>query len=427
MVVGRFIPSAKGKLAKEHKAMAKPLDGIKVLDWAVWYAGPGATMYLGDMGAEVIKIEQPLVGDPSRGLTTLEGMSTGRSAAERAFPYVAMNRNKKCITVDITKPRGREIIYRLVSKVDVFLQNFRQSVRDNAKLDYVTLSKYNPKLIYVNVSALGPDGPDNWRRGNDYVGQARSGFMTGMTGIVGRPATLGGAIADHMTSLMTVSGILAALLARERLGISQEIDTSITGSMIALQHVRLTNTFHYGQEIVRADRQQIVNPLTSHYQCKDGKWIGFCILAGEVVWPDFCKAVGIEALEKDPRFENTRKRAENSRELIDILDKVFANKTREEWVDIVGKYHRIMFSPVNEGMEVADDPQIVANNYVVEYEQPPFGKIKSTAFPVKFHETPVGVQGPAPEFGQHTEEVLIEMGGYSWDEIAQLKEEGVIG
>ncbi|MFC1920357.1 CaiB/BaiF CoA transferase family protein [Chloroflexota bacterium] len=407
--------------------MAKPLDGIKVLEWAVWYAGPGASMYLGDMGAEVIKIEQPKVGDPSRGLTTMEGMSTGASTAERSFPYVAMNRNKKCITVDITKPKGQEIIYKLIPQFDVFLQNFRQSVRDRVKLDYNTLSKYNPKLIYTNVSALGPDGPDSWRRGNDYVGQARSGFMTNMTGIVGKPATIGGALADHMTSIMTCSGVLAALLARERLGIGQEIDTSILGSMVALQHVRLTSTFHYDREIVRADRQQIVNPLTSHYQCKDGNWIGFCILAAGVVWPDFCKAVGIEELEKDPRFENTKARAEHSRELIDILDKIFATKTRDEWVSIVGEYHRIMFSPVNEGIEVASDPQIVDNNYITEYEQPPFGNIKSTAFPVKFHETPVGVQGPSPEFGQHTEEVLIEMGGYSWDEIAQFKEEGVIG
>jgi crotonobetainyl-CoA:carnitine CoA-transferase CaiB-like acyl-CoA transferase len=407
--------------------MAKPLDGIRILDWAVWYAGPGATMYLGDMGAEVIKIEQPRVGDPSRGMTTLDGVPTGRSAAERSFPYVAMNRNKKCITVDVTKPKGKEIIYRLMPKFDVFLQNFRQDVRDRAQLDYGTLSKYNPNLIYVNVSALGPDGPDSWRRGNDYVGQARSGFMTSMTGIVGRPATLGGAVADHMTSLMTVSGILAALLARERLGIGQELDTSILGSMVALQHVRLTNTFHYGQEIIRADRGQVQNPLTNHYQCKDGKWIGFCILAAEVVWPDFCKAVGIQDLEKDPRFASSRKRAENSRELIGILDKVFVAKTRDEWVAIVGEYHRIMFSRVNEGMEVGDDPQIVQNNYLVEYEQPPFGKIKSTAFPVKFHKTPLGVQGPSPEFGQHTEEVLMNYGGYTWDDIAQLKEEGVIG
>jgi len=407
--------------------MVKPLDGIKILEWAVWYAGPGATMYLGDMGAEIIKLEQPVVGDPSRGLVTMEGMSTGSTSAERSFPYVEMNRNKKCICIDVSKPKGQEIVYKLIPKFDIFLQNFRQQVRDKNKLDYKTLSMYNPKLIYANVSALGPDGPDSWRRGNDYVGQARSGFMTNMTGIVGKPATIGGAVADHMTSIMTMSGILAALVARERLGIGQELDSSITGAMVGLQHIRLTSSFHYEQEIVRADRGMVVNPLTSHYKCKDGKWIGFCILAAGVVWPDFCKAVGIEHLEKDPKFANSKARAENSRELIEILDKIFLTKDRDEWVKIVGEYHRIMFSPVNEGQDVGKDPQIVENNYVTEYEQPGFGSVKTTLYPIKFHETPVGIQSPSPEFGQHTEEVLIEMGGYSWDDIAQLKEEGIIG
>jgi crotonobetainyl-CoA:carnitine CoA-transferase CaiB-like acyl-CoA transferase len=406
--------------------MAKPLDGIRILEWAGWFAGPGTTMMLGDMGAEVVKIEQPLIGDPSRGITRLEGMHTGRSDAERSFSYTAVNRNKKSITLDVTKQKGQEIVYKLIPKFDVFLQNFRQDVRDRARLDYNTLSKYNSKLVYVNISALGPNGPDNWRRGNDYVGQARSGFMTNFNALLGKPATMGGGIADHMTSIITLNGVLAALLARERLGIGQEIDTSITGSMVALQHIRLTNSFFYKQELVRADRQMITNPLTNHYECKDGKWIGFCILASDIVWPDFCKAVGIPELEKDQRFENNRKRAENSQELVKILDKIFTTKTRDEWVKIVGKYHRIMFSPVNDGMEVSTDPQIVDNNYVVEYEQPSLGKIKSVGCPINFHATPAGVQGPAPEFGQHTEEVLLEFGGYSWDDIAKLKEEKVI-
>ena len=407
--------------------MSKPLDGIRILEWAIWLAGPGATMMLGDLGAEVIKIEQPVVGDPSRGITRLEGMATGRTTAEREFMYTGVNRNKRCITVDVTTPKGKEIVYKLVQKCDVFLQNFRQVVRDRANLDYKTLSQYNPKIIYANISSLGPDGPDAFRRGNDYVGQARSGFMTNQTALVGEPAALGGAVADHMTSIIAVNGILAALLARERLGIGQEIDISITGSMVALQHVRLTNTFFYKRELIREDRKSVTNPLANHYKCKDGKWISFCILATDRVWPDFCKAAGIENLEKDPRFESTPSRGKNCRELISILDNVFATRTRDEWVKIVGEYHRIMFSPVNEGLDVASDPQILANNYVVEYEQPSLGKIKSVGCPVKFHKTPAGVQCPAPEFGQHTEEVLTELGEYTWDDIAQLKEEKVIG
>lgn len=406
--------------------MQKPLDGIRILEWAVWLAGPGTTMMLGDLGAEVIKIEQPRIGDPSRGITRLEGAPL--LARMSKSTYTAVNRNKKCIVVDVTKPKGQEIVYRLVQKCDVFLQNFRPSVRNRSKLDYATLSQYNPKLIYVNVSSLGPDGPDNWRRGNDYVGQARSGFMSNFNRLLGEPAALGGGVADHMTSIITGYGILAALVARERLGIGQEIDTSITGAMIELQRIRLSNTFVMGEEIIRGSRKKAANPLANHYKCKDDKWIGLCILASDVVWPDFCKAVGIEGLEKDPKFENTEKRAKHCEELIEILDRVFATKPRDEWVAIIGKFHRIMFSPILEGVEVATDPQATENQYVVEYDFPALGgNTKTVGCAVNFRKTPAGIQGPAPEFGQHTEEVLLDLGGYSWDELNQLKEEEVIG
>ena len=403
--------------------MARPLDGIRILEWAAWFAGPGAAMLLGDLGAEVIKIEQPRVGDPSRGMTRLEGanMRVGMGL------YSGINRSKKCILVDVTKPKGKEIVYRLVPKCDVFLQNFRASVRNRAGLDYATLSQYNPKLVYANVSSLGPDGPENWRRGNDSIGQARSGFMSNFNRLLGEPATLGGGIADHGTSIITAWGIVTALLARELQGIGQEIDTSLTGSMIEFQRIRFNNTFLQGEEVVRGTRTTATNPLVNHYKCQDGKWIVFCALASDIVWPDFCQVIGRPELEKNPRFATTDKRAENCVELIEILDKVFATKPRDEWVELVGKYHRIMFSPVLEGLEVANDPQAVENKYVVEYEQPPIGKIKTIGHPIKFHKTPASIQLPAPEFGQHTEEVLLDIGGYTWEDIAQFKEEGVIG
>ena len=251
--------------------------------------------------------------------------------------------------------------------------------------------------------------------------------MSSMRGFLGYPSA-GGASADHMTSIFTAYGILAALLARERLGVGQEIDTSLTGSMVFLQHHSLTSTFFHKQELVRrVDRKANPNPLAIPYECQDGKWFLLMVLASDIVWPDVCQALGIQELEKDPRFENARKRAQNNRELVEILDKIFATKARDEWVEIIGKYHRIMFSPVNEALEVAEDPQIVDNKYVVEYEQQPFGKIKTTGCPVIFRETPAGIQRPAPDLGQHTEEVLLELGGYSWDEIAKLKEDEVIG
>jgi CoA:oxalate CoA-transferase len=404
----------------------KPLDGIRILEWAVWFAGPGTTQMLGDLGAEIIKIEQPVTGDPSRGVVGLEGATELKRMG--ASMYTSVNRNKKCIVLDLGNPKGKEVVYRLVKNCDIFIQNFRASVRQNMQLDYETLSRYNPKLIYANISSLGPDGPENWRRGNDYVGQARSGFMTNFIKLLGEPVSVGGGLADHMTSIITGYGILAALVARDRLGVGQEIDTSIIGSMIELQRIRLSNSFVFQEEIARGNRLNAANPLANHYKCRDGKWIGLCVLAADVVWPDFCKAAGIENLEKDPRFENAKKRAKNCVDLIKILDDVFAAKPRDEWVKIIGSYHRIMFSPIYEAAEVAGDAQALENNYVIEYDFPTLGGVtKTVGYPVKFSKTPAAIQGPAPEFGQHTEEVLLELGGYSWEEISQLKDEGVLG
>jgi crotonobetainyl-CoA:carnitine CoA-transferase CaiB-like acyl-CoA transferase len=405
--------------------MAKPLDGIRILEWCVWIAGPGSGVLLGDLGAEIIKIEEPGVGDPSRGgIEHLQGLN--QMSTEALYGFAMQNRNKKSIAIDVAKPKGQEIVYRLVQKCDVFLQNFRPVVRDRVKMDYGTLSKYNPKLIYCNISALGPDGPDNWRRGNDTVGQARSGFMSSQRTVLGQPGLAGGVSCDHMTSITATYGILAALVARERLGIGQEIATSLTGSMIFLQGDAVGRASRNKQALPRRDRKSVTNPIANYYECKDGKWILLMGLAADIVWPDVCKALNIQDLEKDPRFATSKKRAENNRELIEILDRVFATKTRDEWNEIIGKYHRIMFSRINELTELADDPQIIDNKYIVEYEQPPFGKIKVAGYPVKFYETPAGIQKPAPEFAQHTEEVLFELGGYSRDEIAQFKEEKVI-
>lgn len=406
--------------------MNSPLEGIRILEWAAWFAGPGATMLLGDLGAEIIKIEQPVIGDPSRGLVRLEGATDLHLIS--ASMYTSVNRNKKCIVLDVTNPEGKELVYKLIQKCDIFLQNFRATVRKKEKLDYDTLIQYNPNIIYVNISSLGPEGPDNWRRGNDYIGQARSGFMSNFSKLIGEPIALGGGLADHMTSIITAYGIMAALFARERFGIGQEIDTSILGSMIELQRIRLSNTFVTGEEIIRGERKAAANPLVNQYKCKDGLWICLSMLASDIVWPDFCKAAEIENLEKNPRFENTDKRASNFKELISILDGIFIKKNRDEWVQILSKYPRIMFSPILDGLEVANESQAVANNYVVEYDFPSLGgNIKTVGYPVNFHKTPASIKRPAPEFGEHTEEILIDLCGCSWDDISRLKEEQVIG
>lgn len=406
--------------------MEGPLTGIRILEFAIWHAGPGANYMLGDLGAEVIKIEQPVVGDPERGYTRLEGARIMSSDVPEGLLFHITNRNKKSITLDMTKDQGKEILYRLVEKSDVFLQNFRPGVAGRLGADYATLKKYNPKIIYASVSGYGPRGPESSLRGQDYIGLARSGFLSAVSSGDDELPHVTGAIADQMTCTMAAYGILAALVARERLGIGQEIHASLFGSMLGLQSVRISQALMTGKEPPHRRRREMLNPIYNHYRCSDDKWMALAILASDRVWPDVCKALGLEELENDPRFLNTEKRAENHRELIDILDRVFATKPRDEWFKILRQYRRIICAPVLNPLELADDPQTMENDYIVEFDDPALGRIKQVGCPVTFSETPAKVQRAAPQFGQHTEEVLIDVAGYTWDDIAQFREAGVL-
>ena len=215
--------------------MAKPLDGIRVLDWTIWQQGPVATMMLGDLGAEVIKLEERVGGDPGRGVMQIAGAKTGA----RNYYFEANNRHKKSVTLDLKKPEAKEIVYKLIKKSDVFVQNYRKGVAARLGLDYATLSKYNPKLIYASATGYGPQGPDSEEPSFDYMGLARSGIMTAAGEPDMEPMNVTGGIADQMGAIMLAHGITVALLARERLGIGQEVDTSHLGSMMALQGLNL--------------------------------------------------------------------------------------------------------------------------------------------------------------------------------------------
>jgi crotonobetainyl-CoA:carnitine CoA-transferase CaiB-like acyl-CoA transferase len=407
--------------------MPGALEGIRVLEMAVWHAGPGGTLMLSDMGAEVIKIEQPVVGDPMRGLVRLEGAEILQPRGFASLAFEIPNRNKRSITVDLTKPQGREIVYRLIPKFDVFMQNFRPGVAAELGMDYETLKKYNPRLIYANVSAYGPQGPDSQARGQDYIGLARSGMMTAAYDSDPKQLPhLAPGIADQMTSITVCWGILAALLTRERLGISQEIHVSMVGSMVNLQLFRTMASLFLNQEFPSSKRTEMANPLYNHYRCKDDKWVALAVLASDRVWPVLCECMGMTELVDDPRFNSTEKRAENCRELIGIMDRTFATKTRDEWMQLLRQRKRIICSPVQNVLELPQDPQMTENNYIVDYDHPSLGHTKTVGFPVTFTQTPCAIQGPAPQFGQHTEEVLIELGDYTWDDIAQLRDEEAI-
>jgi crotonobetainyl-CoA:carnitine CoA-transferase CaiB-like acyl-CoA transferase len=403
--------------------MVMPLEGIRVLDWTIWQQGPVSTMMLGDLGADVIKLEERIGGDPGRGIMSIGGASTGD---QRNYYFEANNRHKKSLTLNLKKPEAQEIVYKLVAQSDVFVQNFRKGVAGRLGLDYETLSKHNPKLIYATASGYGPFGPDSGEPSFDYMGLARSGIMNAVGEPDMEPLSIAGGIADQMGAIMLAYGIITALLARERFGMGQEVDTSHLGSMTALQGLNVSSRLTMGKEFRRADRTKAPNPLWNHYKCGDDKWICLAMLQSDRYWPDFCTAMGVTELGADARFGSIRDRAKGCKEIISVFDKQFASKPRDEWMQILKNGGDFIYTVVNTIDELPDDPQMVANDYVVDYDHPTWGPSKVVGVPVRLSKTPGSAKAPAPEFGEHTEQILIDSLGYSWEDIGRLKEEEVI-
>ncbi len=404
--------------------MEGPLTGIRIIDWTIWQQGPVATQMLADLGAEVVKLEERERGDPGRGVASLSGGSTDKGS--RNFYFEANNKHKKSIALDLKKPQAREIVYRLAAKSDVFVQNFRKGVAARLGLDYQSLKRHNPKLIYASASGYGAQGPDSGEPSFDYLGQARSGIMNTICAELSEPAYIRGGIADQMGAIMLAYGVLAALLARERYGVAQEVDASHLGSMIALQGLNVAMRTIMGREFPRTTRENAFNPLWNHYRCADGQWLCLGMLQPDRYWSDLCRALGRPELEHDERFKDIKSRGTNAPVLIGILDETFATRPRAEWMKILKAGGDFIFTVVNSIDDLPGDPQVQANQYVVDYEHPALGKTVLLGMPVKLSATPGEPRGHAPELGEHTEALMTELLGYTWDDIARLREANVI-
>ena len=403
--------------------MSGPLKGIRIIDWTIWQQGPVATQMLADLGAEVIKIEERERGDPGRGLTKAAGSATVKGGLN--FYFEANNKHKKSIAIDLKRPEGREIVHRLAARSDVFVQNFRKGVAGRLGLGYADLAALNPRIIYASASGYGPEGPDSGEPSFDYLGQARSGIMNAVGTGSTAPVYIQGGIADQMGAIMLAYGVLAALFVRERTGIGQEVDASHLGSMMALQGLNVVARTIMGAEFPRIPRANAFNPLWNHYRCADDKWIALAMLQPDRYWKDFCEVIGKPELIEDPRFAaNTR--GWNATALIAILDEVFAARPRDEWMRILKSRGDFIYTIVNSVSDLPDDPQVRANDYVVEYEHPALGNMTLLGMPVKLSKTPGEPRGHAPEFGEHTELLMTEVLGYSWDDVARLREANVI-
>jgi len=401
-----------------------PLEGLLVLDWTIWQQGPVCSAMLGDMGADVIKLEQRGTGDPGRWLAA----AAGTSAEERPNWYFeANNRNKKSITLDLKKPEGIEIVHALASKADVFVQNFRKGVAGRLGMGYDDLKALNPKIIYASATGYGPEGPDSAEPSFDHLGLARSGIMNAVGEPDMPPLGVSGGVADQMGAIMMAYGIMTALVSRERYGIGQEVHASHLGSMSYLQGLSLSMKLMAGIAMPRSFRAQAFNPLWNHYECGDGQWIALAMLQPDRYWADVVRLIGRPDLATDPQYATMEERSKVGPQVVAMLDEAFKTKPREAWLKLFREDESdLIYTLVNTVDDLPDDPQVRENGYVVDFDHPQHGKTGMVGIPVGLSQTPGSVRAAAPELGQNTEEVLMDVLGWEWDRIESLREKEVI-
>lgn len=402
------------------------LHGIRILDLTFFQQGPSATALLGAMGADVIKIEQPGVGDPGRGIMRGYSSIYGTPADQRNFYFEAFNRNKRGIALDLTKATGQQVLHKLVAASDVFVHNLRQQAIARLGVDYNSLKSHNPCLIYAWASGYGRLGDDADLPCLDPAALARSGFLSAISEPGRPPVFFGAGVSDQIGALTLANGILMALLAREHYGVGQEVATSLLGGMIWAQNTGISYTLTTGLQRDYHDRRHARNPLFNSYECADGKWILLAGLQADRIWPDVCKALGSEQLQDHPHFKDVESRTKFAEEVIATLGAVFLTRSRREWLAQFRLYHDIICTPIQSHTEVVQDRQALANDYILEYEHPTHGRSRVVGHPIYASATPLAIRRPEPEFGQHTEEILLEIGGFTWSEIERFRDEQVI-
>lgn len=387
-----------------------PLSGMKVIDCTMWQQGTYSTAMLADFGADVVHIEGPDSPDPGRGVSD-------------AY-FQSHNRNKRGMVIDFKHPEGRETLLRMCETADVFVQNMRQGVMEKLGLSYEDVRARNPAIIYASASGYGSKGPHAKWPAMDILGQARGGTMMTQGPPDLAPIFSFGGMADQTGAISLSWGILVALIHRARTGEGQQLDASLLGGQVMLQSFNITGTLFTGLVPPRRAREQAA-PMWNVYKCKDDRYIALSMSLLGRWWRPFCEAVERLDLRDDPRFCQLPDHYDHREELIAELDKLFAQRDQWEWVEyLCGK--GLPAAPVQDYGQIIEDPQVIANNYVVDFEHPS-GEIKKMIGPaVQLEKTPGVIRHGAPEFGQHTEEVLMEH-GFTWDEIERLKDAGAIG
>ncbi|HKG73464.1 MAG TPA: CaiB/BaiF CoA-transferase family protein [Aestuariivirgaceae bacterium] len=407
--------------------MTGPLGHIRVLDLSRVLAGPWASQVLADYGAEVIKIERPGEGDDTRGWGPPFITNPDGSRGDAAY-YLSANRGKKSVAVDIAKPEGQGLIRELAAKSDILLENFKVGGLKKYGLDYQSLRQANPKLIYCSITGFGQDGPYAKRAGYDFMIQGMGGIMsiTGMPdGEPGAGPVKGGvAFADLFTGLYAVSGILAALVHRERSGEGQYIDVALLDSQVAVLANQGLNYLVSGASPPRLGN---AHPNIVPYQTfatKDGHII--ITVGTDRQFRELCRIAELGALADDPRFSNNRSRVENRASLAALIAKAMIRRATQEWIDAL-EAAAIPCGPINSIEQVFGDAQVLHRGMKIELTRADGVKTPGIANPVRLTRTPVSYERAAPSFGADTDEVLHSLLKLDKDKIAALKRSGVVG
>lgn len=393
-----------------------PMNGIRVLDLTRVLAGPYCAMMLADMGAEVIKIEVPKTGDDSRAF--------GPFVKGKSMYFASINRGKKSLSLNLKDEKGKEILRKLVEKSDILVENFRPGTMEKLGLGYDELKKINPKLIYAAASGFGHSGPDSKKPAYDILAQARGGVMS-ITGWEGTPPTrVGLSFGDLAAAVFTAFGVSTALFHREKTGLGQKVDVAMLDCQVALLENALVR---YQIDNVSPKPLGNRHPSITPFQAVKASDKYFVVAVGnDNLWEKFCYAINNKELLEDERFKTNALRSQHIKELDEIMTKIFAHKTSEEWlaaIDAAG----VPCAPINDVEGIMKDKQVLARNMVVEMEDKDVGKIKLAGNPVKMSMVPdKTTREHAPNVGENSDEILKEILYYSPSEIDSLRKSGVI-
>jgi crotonobetainyl-CoA:carnitine CoA-transferase CaiB-like acyl-CoA transferase len=402
--------------------MAKGMENLRVIEVGAAVAMPMVGLLMGSWGAEVIHVEQPGEGDTAR-QAVRHGMAGWGKRHPVNYFWEHVGRNKRGMAVNLGSADGQAVIHKLIATADVFLNNLRPYEMEKFNLTYDISRKINPRIVYANVTGFGRRGPEKNDGGYDTVAfWARSGVMDLLHDAESAPNISRFAYGDHVTALSFLAGVMAALYIREQTGEAQEVNVSLYNTATWALGSDIAASLVTGEDAARPQRQTMNNPLRNVYPTGDKRWIMLGMTNSQLYWPRFCKVIGLPELEEDPRFVSPEERGKNAAALVKAIEEVFRTKTYTEWLEIL-KANRIICSAVKTPLEVTRDEQALANDFFMEWDHPEYGKIKVVNNPIALTNVPAKIKCRAPGHGEHTDEILKEL-GYSTDDIAALKKNG---